>query len=194
MAHFCKPSVSRSGYDPGVQLALVMSIDDGDCDMTIETLGIGLGAPLPARALVLTASEPASAGDAMTRWLAIAPAVGIASGLFGYDRGVISGALAGLCAGDVLSNHLGHRWATLLAGALVTFGAAVHGGAPGAGILVVGRFIVDVGVGVAVGATAINWGPADLVSRFFLWLVQTIGGSQALGLSAMFCGIGRGWI
>ena len=112
--------------------------------MTIEAGGIGVGAPLPSSARVVTAKEPASAGGAMTRWLAVVLGVVIvAGGLFGYDQGVISGALpgikqtfslsllmvqvvtswvtlgalAGSLAGGALSDHIGRRRAMLLSGA-----------------------------------------------------------------------------
>jgi len=132
----------------------------------------------------------------MTRWLCVVLAVVIvAGGLFGYDQGVISaalpgiktefslsllmvqvvtswvtlGALVGSLAGGALSDQFGRRRTLLLAGALFTFGAAVQWSAPDAAVLVVGRFIVGVGVGVAAVAAplyAAELAPAKLRGRF----------------------------
>jgi sugar porter (SP) family MFS transporter len=137
-----------------------------------------------------------SPGAAMTRWLGVVLAVVIvAGGLFGYDQGVISGALPGIkeefslgvlmvqvvtswvtlgalvgsLAGGALSDEFGRKRTLLLAGALFTFGAAVQWSAPDAAILVVGRFIVGVGVGVAAVAAplyAAELAPANLRGRF----------------------------
>src|SRR5580658_5946102 len=143
-----------------------------------------------------TVKQPESVDGAMTRWLVVVLAVVIvAGGLFGYDQGVISGALPGIkadfslsllmvqvvtswvtlgalvgsLAGGALSDKLGRKRTLLIAGALFTFGAAVQWSAPGAGILVVGRFIVGVGVGVAAVAAplyAAELAPASLRGRF----------------------------
>ena len=132
----------------------------------------------------------------MTRWLVVVLAVVIvAGGLFGYDQGVISGALPGIkaelslsllmvqvvtswvtlgalvgsLAGGALSDGIGRKRTLLLAGALFTFGAAVQWSAPDAAVLVVGRFIVGVGVGVAAVAAplyAAELAPANLRGRF----------------------------
>jgi sugar porter (SP) family MFS transporter len=140
--------------------------------------------------------QPASVGQGMTRWLAVVLAVVIvAGGLFGYDQGVISGALpgikaafslslfmvqvvtswvtlgalAGSLAGGALSDGIGRKRTLLLAGALFTFGAVVQWSASDAAILVVGRFIVGIGVGVAAVAAplyAAELAPANLRGRF----------------------------
>jgi SP family galactose:H+ symporter-like MFS transporter len=141
--------------------------------------------------------DPSSGSRAvMTRWLAVVIAVVIvAGGLFGYDQGVISGALpgikaefslsvlmvqvvtswvtlgalAGSLAGGVLSDAFGRKRTLLFAGALFTFGAVVQWSAPDAAILVIGRFIVGVGVGVAAVAAplyAAELAPANLRGRF----------------------------
>lgn len=51
MMLFCKPLVARPSYEADVQLILYLSIDDGECDTTIETRGIGPG-PLPPEGAV----------------------------------------------------------------------------------------------------------------------------------------------
>ena len=140
--------------------------------------------------------EPASVGHGMTRWLAVVLAVVVfAGGLFGYDQGVISGALpgikaafslsllmvqmvtswvtlgalAGSLAGGALSDGIGRKRTLLLAGALFTFGAVLQWSASDAAILVVGQFIVGIGVGVAAVAAplyAAELAPANLRGRF----------------------------
>jgi sugar porter (SP) family MFS transporter len=132
----------------------------------------------------------------MTRWLLVVLAVSlVAGGLFGYDQGVISGALAGvehtfslsllmvqvvtswvtlgalagsLIAGE-LGDRLGRKRTILIAGALFTFGAAIQWAAPSALILVVGRFIIGAGVGIAAVSAplyASELAPAQLRGRF----------------------------
>jgi len=141
-------------------------------------------------------SAAGSTGETMTRWLVVVLAVVlVAGGLFGYDQGVISGALPGIKAAfslnvfmvqvvtswvtlgalagslvaGALSDGLGRKRTMLLAGALFTFGAVVQWTAPDAAILVVGRFIVGIGVGVAAVAAplyAAELAPANLRGRF----------------------------
>jgi sugar porter (SP) family MFS transporter len=132
----------------------------------------------------------------MTRWLLVVLAVSlVAGGLFGYDQGVISGALAGvkqtfslsllmvqvvtswvtlgalvgsLIAGE-LGDRLGRKRSILIAGALFTFGAAIQWIAPSALILVAGRFIIGAGVGIAAVSAplyASELAPAHLRGRF----------------------------
>ena len=154
-----------------------------------------------SRAVDASLEKPPSPGETptretLTRWLAVVLAVVIfAGGLFGYDQGVISGALpgikstfslsllmvqvvtswvtlgalAGSLAGGVLSDRLGRKRTLLLAGALFTLGAAVQWSTPDAAILVVGRLIVGIGVGVAAVAAplyAAELAPASLRGRF----------------------------
>jgi sugar porter (SP) family MFS transporter len=132
----------------------------------------------------------------MTRWLLVVLAVSlVAGGLFGYDQGVISGALAGvkqtfslslvmvqvvtswvtlgalagsLIAGE-LGDRLGRKRSILVSGALFTFGAAIQWAAPTALILVAGRFIIGAGVGIAAVSAplyASELAPAQLRGRF----------------------------
>src|SRR5271154_1104318 len=112
----------------------------------------------------------------MTRWLAVVLAVVVfAGGLFGYDQGVISGALPGIkadfslsllmvqvvtswvtlgalvgsLAGGALGDQIGRKRTILIAGVLFTLGAVIQSFAPGAAVLVAGRLLVGIGVGVA---------------------------------------------
>ncbi len=115
--------------------------------------------------------------------------------LFGYDQGVISGAIEGiqkdfhvgttmtevitswvtlgalvgaLIAGG-MADRYGRRITILLAAALFTAGAAVEAFAPGTAILVIGRLIVGFGVGVASVAAplyAAEQAPSHLRGRF----------------------------
>src|SRR5271163_3309007 len=164
--------------------------------MTTEASARG-GDPLPGPSgMGVRDGASPSAGEAMTRWLVVVLAVVlVAGGLFGYDQGVISGALpgikaafslsllmvqvvtswvtlgalAGSLAGGALSDGIGRKRTLLLAGALFTFGAVMQWSAPDAAILVVGRFIVGVGVGVAAVAAplyAAELAPANLRGRF----------------------------
>ncbi|MGA2553082.1 MAG: MFS transporter, partial [Burkholderiaceae bacterium] len=135
-------------------------------------------------------------GERFSQWqLVVLAVVVFAGGLFGYDQGVISGALAGIkatfslslfmvqvvtswvtlgallgsLAGGALGDRLGRKNAMLLAGALFTFGAIVQWLTPNAPFLVVGRFIVGLGVGVAAVAAplyAAELAPANLRGRF----------------------------
>jgi sugar porter (SP) family MFS transporter len=119
----------------------------------------------------------------------------VAGGLFGYDQGVISGALAGvkqtfslsllmvqavtswvtlgalagsLIAGE-LGDRLGRKRSILIAGALFTCGAVIQWAAPSVLTLVGGRFIIGAGVGIAAVSAplyATELAPAQLRGRF----------------------------
>src|ERR1700722_2027852 len=96
----------------------------------------------------LPADRPA--GQSVTPWLMVVLIVVLFSGgLFGYDQGVISGALHGALAGGELADRIGRQRAVLIAGALFTLGSLVQALAPETVILVAGRLIVGAGVGVA---------------------------------------------
>jgi len=134
----------------------------------------------PATTPTAAHSGPPAAGSAgaprINKWLAGVAAVVVLSGLlFGYDQGVISGALNGiqrdfrpgtlvieiitswvtlgalvgaLIAGGV-ADRLGRRRTIVWAAVLFALGAAVEAFAPGTGILIIGRLLVGFGVGVA---------------------------------------------
>jgi SP family galactose:H+ symporter-like MFS transporter len=134
--------------------------------------------------------------ESLTRWLVVVLVVVIfAGGLFGYDQGVISGALpgikadfslsllmvqvvtswvtlgalAGSLAGGALGDRIGRKRTLLLGGALFVLGSAVQWLAPDAAILVAGRFTVGVAVGVAAVAAplyAAELAPANFRGRF----------------------------
>ncbi len=135
-------------------------------------------------------------GEKMTRWLLVVLAVVLfAGGLFGYDQGVISGALPGikasfslslfmvqvvtswvtlgallgsLAAGE-LGDRIGRKRTVLIAGALFTLGAAVQWISPDAMVLVAGRLIIGAGVGVAAVSAplyAAELAPAGIRGRF----------------------------
>jgi len=120
-----------------------------------------------------TAKSPSSH---ITPWLLVVLAVVLLSGgLFGYDQGVISGALSGirarfslspliievvtsgvtlgalfgaLAAGE-LADRIGRKFTVLIAAALFIAGAVVQSLAPDTMVLVFGRLLIGAGVGVA---------------------------------------------
>lgn len=123
-------------------------------------------------------TEGATSGRGPTVWIWMAgvAAVAIMAGLlFGYDQGVISGVLSflkpqfdlsatmqevvtswvtlgalfgALLAGGI-ADKFGRKPALLLAGLLFSAGALVQAGADATEVLVAGRFVVGLGVGVA---------------------------------------------
>ncbi len=142
----------------------------------------------------LAADRPA--GQSVTPWLMVVLIVVLFSGgLFGYDQGVISGALHGIkarfslspliveivtswvtlgalfgaLAGGELADRIGRQRTVLIAGALFTLGSLVQALAPETVILVAGRLIVGAGVGVAAVAAplyAAELAPTSLRGRF----------------------------
>ena len=147
-----------------------------------------------------TATTDAGAGETRPPkvgfWLLMVGVVIMLAGLlFGYDQGVISGALEGiqetfsvgttltevitswvtlgalfgaLLAG-ILADRVGRRKTIVIAAVLFILGAALESLAPTTGVLVVGRFVVGFGVGVASVAAplyAAEQAPARLRGRF----------------------------
>lgn len=138
----------------------------------------------------------APATPRMTRGLLLVGVVIMLAGvLFGYDQGVISGALEGIersfgigtvateiitswvtlgalvgaLVAGALADRLGRRLTIVLAAALFTVGAMVEAFAPGTVVLVIGRLVVGVGVGVASVAAplyAAEQAPTHLRGRF----------------------------
>ena len=119
----------------------------------------------------------------------------LAGALFGYDQGVIAGALLGIekefslsafvleivtswvtlgalfgsLAGGYVADHYGRKPALLVAALLFVVGAAIEAFAPSVPVLVVGRLAVGFGVGVAAvcGAALCRGIGADAAARSF---------------------------
>jgi sugar porter (SP) family MFS transporter len=132
----------------------------------------------------------------MSRWLlTVAVVIMLAGVLFGYDQGVIAGALHGIKAdfdigtttteiitswvtlgalvgalvAGFMADRYGRRTTILSAAALFTVGAAIEAFAPGPEVLVIGRLVVGFGVGVASVAAplyAAEMAPAAVRGRF----------------------------
>ncbi|WP_327010471.1 sugar porter family MFS transporter [Dactylosporangium sp. NBC_01737] len=132
----------------------------------------------------------------ISRWLVLVAAVVMLAGLlFGYDQGVISGALRGIestfrvstlvieivtswvtlgalvgaLGGGTMTDRFGRRRTVLAAAVLFVLGAAIESAAPSTWVLVVGRLVAGVGVGVASVAAplyAAEMAPARLRGRF----------------------------
>ena len=150
----------------------------------------------PTARVAGTPAGPSKAGQSMTPWLFVVLAVALFSGgLFGYDQGVISGALHGITqefslsllmvevvtswvtlgalfgalAGGELADRIGRKRAVLIAGALFTLGSVIQALAPDTPVLVAGRLVVGAGVGVAAVAAPLyvaELAPTNLRGRF----------------------------
>ena len=132
----------------------------------------------------------------LSKWLWLVGLVTILSGLlFGYDQGVISGALpfiskdfhlsdfleevvtswvtlgalVGALIAGAVADRVGRRKTLISAGLLFFVGALVQSLAPDTAILVIGRFIIGGGVGIASVAAplyAAEMAPASVRGRF----------------------------
>src|ERR1700751_2064532 len=121
-------------------------------------------------------SEKSTAGTGETRAvIGIAVVVALGGFLFGYDTGVISGALSfittdfhlssftsgvvvsailvgamvGALSSGRISDRFGRRAAIITAAAIFTIGAILAAVAPSAATLIVARFVLGLGVGLA---------------------------------------------
>jgi len=142
------------------------------------------------------AGRSPSRTEHVTPWLWVVVVVVIFAGaLFGYDQGVISGALAGIkhsfslstfmvqvvtswvtlgalagsLLGGAVGDWLGRERSLLFGGGLFAVGSAVQYLAPDVAVLVGGRFTVGLAVGVAAVAAplyASELAPANLRGRF----------------------------
>ena len=168
--------------------------------MTALSDGAARARPLPAASRPPTGvpslpTPPRATRSLTTGLLVVLIVVLFSGGLFGYDQGVISGALTGIkstfslspfmvevvtswvtlgallgaLAGGELADRIGRKRTVLIAGALFTLGAAVQALAPATTVLVAGRLIIGAGVGVAAVAAplyAAELAPASLRGRF----------------------------
>jgi SP family galactose:H+ symporter-like MFS transporter len=152
--------------------------------------------PAALQAPLRPATAPPQTGQNLTPWLLVVVVVVLFSGgLFGYDQGVISGALHGikstfslsplvvevvtswvtlgaligaLAAGE-LADGIGRKRTVLIAGAMFTVGSLVQALAPDTIVLVAGRLVIGAGVGVAAVAAplyAAELAPTNLRGRF----------------------------
>ena len=166
---------------------------------------------------------PATAAT-ITPWLVVVLAVILLSGaLFGYDQGVISGALAGIktdfslsallvevvtswvtlgalfgaLSGGELADRFGRKRALLIAGVVFTVGSLVEALTPGTLVLVGGRLIVGIGVGIAAVAAplyAAELAPTALRGRFIsAYQLAVAGGIFVAYLADGWLSNGGGW-
>ncbi|HEY0205920.1 MAG TPA: sugar porter family MFS transporter [Acetobacteraceae bacterium] len=164
--------------------------------MKVRTASPGAPSATVVHAPPAAAGTPPPAGKAVTPWLLVVLAVILFSGaLFGYDQGVISGALHGLkatfslsallvevvtswvtlgalfgaLAGGELADRVGRKRTILVAGTVFTLGTFVQALAPDTVVLVAGRLLVGAGIGVAAVAAplyAAELAPSTLRGRF----------------------------
>lgn len=161
-----------------------------------SVIATNAGPAMPVRASAPPAGTSVPSDQRITPWLVVVLVVVLFSGgLFGYDQGVISGALHGIKAQFLLSpllvevvtswvtlgallgalaagemaDRIGRKRTVLIAGALFTLGALVQALAPDTVVLVAGRLIIGTGVGVAAVAAplyAAELAPTSWRGRF----------------------------
>ncbi len=151
------------------------------------------GGPGSGPAIILL--DPVRDHLPFARAASVIAVVVLAGALFGYDQGVISGALLGIqkafavgavaleivtswvtlgamfgsLAGGYVADHFGRKRALLVAAGLFIIGAAVEAFAPEVPVLVLGRLAAGFGVGVAAVAAplyAAELAPAAQRGRF----------------------------
>jgi len=156
--------------------------------------------------------------------VAVVAVIVLAGMLFGYDQGVISGALSGIKStfnlgptlieivtswvtlgalvgsliGGELADRIGRKKAVLTAGALFTLGALTQALAPHPLLLVGGRLVIGVGVGLAAVAAPLygaEMAPASWRGRFVsaYQLAITIGIFLAYQVDASLTANDGGW-
>jgi predicted MFS family arabinose efflux permease len=144
----------------------------------------------------------------ITKWLIFVGAVVMLAGLlFGYDQGVIGGALAGIektfnpsttvveiitswvtlgalfgaLVAGTMAERLGRRMTVIWAAVLFTAGALIESFAPSTWVMVIGRLVVGVGVGVASLAAPLYAAESGafllfaiicLITYVFVWKLQ----------------------
>jgi sugar porter (SP) family MFS transporter len=149
----------------------------------------------PSHALEVSTTDTASSGR-LTPWMLMVGVVTFLAGLlFGYDQGVISGALpliekdldlgtfaaevitswvtlgalGGALVAGALADRVGRRQAAIIAGILFAAGALAETVAPGVFVLTIGRVITGVAVGFASTVAplyAAEMAPSSLRGRF----------------------------
>ena len=133
------------------------------------------GAPGASAGLSGKLLDPVPDRLPLARAASVIAVVVLAGALFGYDQGVISGALLGIqktfavgavaleivtswvtlgamfgsLAGGYVADHFGRKRALLAAAGLFIVGALVEAFAPNVPVLVFGRLVAGFGVGVA---------------------------------------------
>ncbi|HUA77706.1 MAG TPA: MFS transporter, partial [Acetobacteraceae bacterium] len=169
--------------------------------------------------------EAGTGAERLSALMMVVVAVIILAGmLFGYDQGVISGALSGIkksfglgptllevvtswvtlgalvgsLIGGELADRIGRKKAVLAAGVLFTLGALLQSIAPDTLVLVGGRLIIGIGVGLAAVAAPLygaELAPASWRGRFVsaYQLAITIGIFLAYQVDAVLSGEESNW-